>query len=92
MAVTSVVIVVAPLDVGPERVHVTVISTVWLREPAVSRHVFAKFSEVGLADFVASHVYVWPTVAAIVFESSWGRISLTGIETSAAPMPEVLNC
>ena len=58
----------------------------------MSRHVFAKFSEVGLADFVASHVYVWPTVAAIVFESSWGRISLTGIETSAAPMPEVLNC
>ena len=91
MAVTSVVIVVAPLDVGPERVHVTDLDGL-AREPAVSRHVFAKFSEVGLADFVASHVYVWPTVAAIVFESSWGRISLTGIETSAAPMPEVLNC
>ena len=92
IAVTTVLIVVAPLAVGPERVQVTVIWTFWLREPAVSRQVLAKFSEVGLADFVTSHAYVWPTSAVIVFESSCGRISLTGIETSAAPMPDVLNC
>ena len=92
IAVTTVLIVVAPLAVGPDRVQVTVIWTFWLREPVVSRQVLAKFSDVGFADFVMSHAYVWPTSAAIVFESSWGRISLTGIETSAAPMPDVLHC
>jgi hypothetical protein len=46
-----VVMRVAPVAVGPERVHSMVISTSALRAPSVSRQVLAKFSDVGSAVF-----------------------------------------
>src|ERR671934_136211 len=71
-------------------VHVTVTRTPALNEAPV-RHVSPKSSDAGVAVFTTFQMFDAPSDADMSFDSSCGRISFTGMETSFAPIPEVVK-
>src|SRR3954451_10590565 len=87
VTVIVVVTVMSPFADGGLRVQVIDDVTVAVRGEAGS-HVLLKLT-LGVAPFETSQLYAEPCVAPIVFSSFCGRISLTGIDTSFAPMPAV---
>src|SRR5581483_393982 len=86
MLVTTVI---APSGLAASFVHVTVIETGWLRTVGVAVQVWSKATLAGVAVLVTFQTWSEPWVAVMSLRSPWGRISLTGIETSLEPIPAV---
>src|SRR5437763_11836137 len=83
-----VVTAMSPLAAGALRVQVIVILTPEL-VVVVSSQLLLKSMLNGWTLLLTFHVYAEPRFAPIVLRMLCGAISLTGIETSLAPMPEV---
>src|SRR3954468_20099938 len=80
----------SPLADGACRSQLIVTVTFAVRSASVVAQVLPKFRVVGEVDLLTLHVYAEPWFADMSFDSSCGLISLTGIDTSAAPMPETV--
>ena len=69
-------------------VQAIVMLTAWL-SGAFTSQVFVKSSRALLADLLMLQMFAVPCDALMSLLMLWGRISLTGMETSRAPIPAV---
>src|SRR6188472_3152989 len=84
------VVTVIPSGEAADLVQVTVI-VAGSEVGASAAHTSPKFTLAGEPSFVSSHVTVAFSTADISLSRVCARISFTGIDTSLAPMPAVLN-